>query len=452
MILTRLENESRLQTLSRAMLGIIIQVFVLYFILKHKIVETYLLIGLILSFGYWLWLGHYLLDVLKTGKSYYCITSKRFKKNQEFKLGFRSGLPAIIAFFLDCIMITFFNLAFWPAVQISLLPVLKARMAMVRSKTDIMTNIQHSSYPTTKSNKQITHNMHPHKFCAGMTIDDLTILEDAEQGFFPQIFRVTRKGADEILLLHTLPAEVLENKKVIEIFEAAINVLASFHHPNIVNIRKTGRHLGIPYYLTSLPDRTLLDLIQKHPDGLPDEQALKQFTLVLDALKYAHKHRICHGDLHPGKIWFFKDQICVADFATSWAIRKPKRKVFCNGKFGSPIHLSDQQRETGIATIQSDIHQAGCLLFFLLKGRNPYQRSNNFEAGQTLPDELEPPEHFYKPSGASYLTHLDIIIWRAIETKYQNGPIQSIQDFQTAIKDFENLKAALIHNDTDIRE
>jgi hypothetical protein len=60
MILTRLENESRLQTLLRAVLGIIVQVFVLnIFILKYKIVGTYLLIGLILSFGYWLWLGHW---------------------------------------------------------------------------------------------------------------------------------------------------------------------------------------------------------------------------------------------------------------------------------------------------------------------------------------------------------------------------------------------------------
>lgn len=89
-----------------------------------------------------------------------------------------------------------------------------------------------------------------------------------------------------------------------ERFGREADLAAALWHPSIARVRDRGEHDGRFWVSTDFVDGTdlagLLD--QRHPNGLPREQVYRIVIAVAEALAYAHKHGLLHGEVCPANI------------------------------------------------------------------------------------------------------------------------------------------------------
>jgi eukaryotic-like serine/threonine-protein kinase len=182
---------------------------------------------------------------------------------------------------------------------------------------------------------------------------------------------------------------LMENKETHDLFVIKKNgrsatgikeakLLTSFKHKNIINIFGAGgdarRLVVVMEYVSggSLADRML------QPYTL--DKAMQIIMSVADALEFAHKNGIVHGNLRPSNILLTNDdEIRVSDF-------------------GLPPHYNLKEKNWYIApekkvSRQGDIYAIGVMLHQMLFGRNPsYDRSSKLIIGQIniiLPKPIE---------------------------------------------------------------
>ncbi|HEU4511046.1 MAG TPA: serine/threonine-protein kinase, partial [Pyrinomonadaceae bacterium] len=85
-------------------------------------------------------------------------------------------------------------------------------------------------------------------------------------------------------------------------FRNEMQILADLNHPNIARLLDGGETAdGLPYlvmeYVEGRPTNVYCD-----EQKLSTEQRLKLFTVVCDAVQYAHQHLVIHRDIKPGNI------------------------------------------------------------------------------------------------------------------------------------------------------
>jgi len=182
---------------------------------------------------------------------------------------------------------------------------------------------------------------------------------------------------------------LMENKETHDLFVIKKNgrsatgireakLLTNLKHKNIINIFGAGGDA-----------RRLVVVMEYVSGGSLAERMLQTYSLdkamnivmsVADALEFAHKNGIVHGNLRPSNVLLTTDDdVRVTDF-------------------GLPPHYNLKEKNWYIApekkvSRQGDLYAIGVMLHQMLFGRNPsYDRSSNLVIGQinvTLPKPIE---------------------------------------------------------------
>ncbi|HEU5024969.1 MAG TPA: serine/threonine-protein kinase [Spirillospora sp.] len=78
---------------------------------------------------------------------------------------------------------------------------------------------------------------------------------------------------------------------------------ARLNHPHIAVVHDVGEHAGQPFLvLELLPGPDLAGLLERHPGGLPVEQALEYGAQAAEGLAAAHEAGIVHRDVKPSDL------------------------------------------------------------------------------------------------------------------------------------------------------
>jgi len=147
---------------------------------------------------------------------------------------------------------------------------------------------------------------------------------------------------------------------LIERFLQERAILARLEHPGIARLYDTGTTPnGLPYFAMEFVDGKTLDAwIAANQPTL--RQCIELFVKICDAIAYAHRNLIVHGDLKPGNILVTADgEPRLLDFGIA--------KVLSDGDSeGAPMltprHASPEQLAGLPVTTASDVFQAGLLL------------------------------------------------------------------------------------------
>lgn len=146
-------------------------------------------------------------------------------------------------------------------------------------------------------------------------------------------------------------------------------IQARLEHPGIARLYDTGSTAnGLPYFVMEYIDGQTLDrwLEAKQP-SLPQRLAL--LRQVCQAISYAHRNLIVHGDLKPGNILVDQDdQPRLLDFGIASVLSDSTPAM---GPMLTPRHASPEQLAGQTLTTASDIYQAGLLLQSLLPAPSP---------------------------------------------------------------------------------
>ena len=197
----------------------------------------------------------------------------------------------------------------------------------------------------------------------------------------------------------------MDSGQIIARFEAERQALAMMDHQNIARVLDAGATpSGRPYFVMELvhgvPITQFCDQKQLSP-----RQRLELFIPVCQAIQHAHQKGIIHRDIKPSNVLvtMYDDKPVpkVIDFGVAKAIEQRLTEKTLFTQFGAFIgtfeYMSPEQAELnafGVDT-RSDIYSLGVLLYELLTGSTPLDRTRLRQAALDevirLIREEEPP-------------------------------------------------------------
>ncbi len=234
------------------------------------------------------------------------------------------------------------------------------------------------------------------------------LLQQIGEGGFGIVFMaeqtqpVRRKVALKVIKLG------MDTRQVIARFEAERQALAMMDHVNIARVLDVGATgTGRPYFVMELVQGVP---ITKYCDDnhLTPRERLELFVPVCQAIQHAHQKGIIHRDIKPTNIlvtmYDGKPVPKVIDFGVAKAIEQPLTERTMFTQYGTIVgtleYMAPEQAEMsglGVDT-RSDIYALGVLLYELVTGSTPLERSRLREVAYSEVLRLIREEEAPKPS------------------------------------------------------
>jgi DNA-binding NtrC family response regulator len=166
-------------------------------------------------------------------------------------------------------------------------------------------------------------------------------------------------------------------------FEREALVTATLRCPNTVQLYDFGvSTAGDIYYVMELLDGIDFENIVKRFGPLPPNRAISFLKQACNSLAEAHVAGLIHRDIKPPNLIACRlglqcDFVKVLDFGIAkQADQREEMNLTGAGILGSPAFMSPEQVQSKEVSPQTDLYSLGCLAFWLLTGRLPFDAAN----------------------------------------------------------------------------
>ncbi len=205
----------------------------------------------------------------------------------------------------------------------------------------------------------------------------------------------------------------MDSVAVLQRFAHERQALARLNHPHIATLLDAGlSNDGLPYFVMEFVDGTPIDQAVR---GLSLQQRLGLFLQLTDAVAYAHRNLLVHGDLKPGNVLVTtQSQVKLLDFGIARALDPLDGGTAAAGDNSigmtrpfTPNYASPEQVRGEPVGTATDIYSLGVLLYQLLTGVRPTGRDASTAAQaarsvldetptrpSSLPQEINPDPHW----------------------------------------------------------
>jgi serine/threonine-protein kinase len=167
---------------------------------------------------------------------------------------------------------------------------------------------------------------------------------------------------------------------------------------------------------------------------LPIPQAIANARLILDALRFAHRHGIIHRDIKPHNVLIGDGRLKVTDFGI--ARHGPSQMTEAGSIMGTAQYLSPEQARGAPVTAASDLYSVGVVLYEMLTGKVPFSGDTAIEIAMRHLNDVPKPPSRIRPEVPPAL---DQIVLRAL-AKEPEDRYQSADEF---IEDLQRVEAGL---------
>lgn len=210
------------------------------------------------------------------------------------------------------------------------------------------------------------------------------VIAEIDQGGMGVVYEVMHQGLGRRQALKVIHLTHLSRKLIARFLNEA-RTLARFSHPNIVRVYDIGvAQNSIGYFaMELLHGVTLQEYLREH-GALEEDEALRLFGQLLDALFYAHARGVVHRDIKPANIMLVRDDgghltVKVFDFGVARYFDDLGHSIAVTTTgdiIGSPSHMSPEQALGKRVDLRTDIYSAGCVLFEMLTGEQLFEGDN----------------------------------------------------------------------------
>jgi len=198
-----------------------------------------------------------------------------------------------------------------------------------------------------------------------------------------------------------------------ERFEREVRAAARLAHPNTVAIFDSGRtDDGTSYCaMEYLPGLCVADIVQAS-GPLPASRAVHLGQQVCGALAEAHRVGLVHGDLSPANVFVSVlggrcDVAKVLDFSAVDPSAAAGSTIAGTPEYLAPEHAVAGRGSDG----RADVYSLGALLYFMVAGRPPFERSTPAEVLQAHLSAPVPP---LREQAAGIPADLEAVILRCL--------------------------------------
>jgi eukaryotic-like serine/threonine-protein kinase len=216
------------------------------------------------------------------------------------------------------------------------------------------------------------------------------LLERLGQGGMAEVWKARDTLLQRYVAIKILHANLQEDPNFITRFEREAQLIASLHHPNIVQIHD--------FQITRIPESTtpiaymVMDYIE---GGTLDEyiastsargkipsptQIVHLFTSMSLAIDYAHQQGMIHRDIKPANILLDKNNTTrnpmgepiLTDFGVAKLLGVTSSTLSAS-QLGTPLYVSPEQVRGYPGNERSDIYALGVILYEMVTGVPPFR-------------------------------------------------------------------------------
>ncbi len=213
-----------------------------------------------------------------------------------------------------------------------------------------------------------------------------TLEEPIAAGGMGEVYRARHAMLRRPTAVKLLSGERSEEK--LRRFEKEVQLTARLTHPNTISIYDYGRTPdGTFYYAMELLEGLTLEQLVLAHGPQPAARVIHILGQVCGALSEAHGVGLVHRDVKPANLHLsvrgdIPDVVKVLDFGL---VREERSEVDVGGSnvntiVGTPLYLSPEAITTPDRIDgRADIYGLGCVAYFLLTGKPPFESSNVVE-------------------------------------------------------------------------
>ncbi|MCD6327758.1 protein kinase [bacterium] len=244
------------------------------------------------------------------------------------------------------------------------------------------------------------------------------------------VYRATQPSLGRPVAVMMLKLAQASDPAVRERFRLEALKLSKLNHPNIVVIYDFIRQYGSFFIIMELlRGRPLGDVIEQK-GAIPPDKLVPMFTQMLEAIRYAHRKEILHGDIRPSNV-FVDEQgtVKITDFGKSRiaasATVDSRSSIQERVKYISPEGIKREPYDE-----RSEVYSLGCLLYKMATGRSPFSGKSAYEIMEHHIRETPVPPREVAPD-------VPKIVADTIEKAMQKSPdkrFQSLKEMEAFFK------------------
>jgi serine/threonine protein kinase len=196
-------------------------------------------------------------------------------------------------------------------------------------------------------------------------LEGYTIKRGVGRGGFGEVYFATSDAGKEVAL------KLIRRNLDVEL--RGVTQCLNLKHPNLIalyDIRSddSGDQWVVMEYVSG---ESLEDVIERHPSGLPIEDALWWMRGVCAGVAYLHDHGIVHRDLKPGNIFSDEGTVKIGDYGLA-------KFISCSRRSGQTesvgtVHYMAPEIANGRYGREIDTYALGIILFEMLTGHVPFE-------------------------------------------------------------------------------
>ena len=215
----------------------------------------------------------------------------------------------------------------------------------------------------------------------GQVIDNTFVVESIlGTGSMGIVYKARHLALDCHVALKVLRHDFLQDRVVLARFQREAQAASSLNHPNVIRILHYGKtFLNAPYIAMECLNGDELSVLVPKAFPLPQKRVCSIALQTARALSSAHAANIIHRDLKPANIVVTHDDtgdeiVKVLDFGIAKIADVEGEGLTKEGAVcGTPAFMSPEQVLGRTVTPISDLFSLGCVMYFMLTCRLPFQ-------------------------------------------------------------------------------
>ncbi len=207
-------------------------------------------------------------------------------------------------------------------------------------------------------------------------VDGYTIKRGIGQGGFGEVYYALSDAGKEVALKWI--------RRHLDIERRGVQQCLNLKHPNLVSLYdiRTDAQGDCWVVMEYVDGESLLNALERHPRGMPHDEALAWFRGVAEAVAYLHDHGLVHRDLKPANVLIDGGSIGegivkLGDYGLSKYISASQRSGHTE-RVGT-VHYMAPEVALGRYGQEIDIYALGTLFYEMLTGRVPFEGETTAE-------------------------------------------------------------------------
>lgn len=199
-----------------------------------------------------------------------------------------------------------------------------------------------------------------------------------------------RKLDGRQVAIKMLPVVLATSARAIQQLKAEAKLAMQLSHSNIVTLRSfedsdEGAFLVMDY----VPGKTLEKMLEEK-ETLTEDEVLKIFRPIAEALDYAHRHKVVHRDVKPSNVMVREDgEPFIMDFGIAREMKDTLTRTTGRDSSGSLPWMSPEQLRGEDPAPAQDIYSLAATMYECLAGHPPFYRGDiRYQIPQVAPPPL----------------------------------------------------------------